>query len=225
MKSLLTVGLITIFATNLQAEVETKDLNKDFIRIEREAKNNTGFYFGLKEKDKFKRYQIQSCQFLYEKGIGEHPKDNREFAFERFMISFSGVDKKGVSSFDSVLYGHSAFTSNFKRIDFSKSFDFRPFKRVEAENNDKLGRLKATRNSSGELFLTFEHQEVFDSSKSSFFEKGEERDYLVKVHFSQFDQSTIKLKKVSVETHKSINGKGRKKIVDVKCSDFQVPEI
>lgn len=210
--------------SQLRADLETKELSRDFIRIERQAQNSSGFYYGLKEQDKFKRYQIKSCQFLYEKGLGEHPQDNREFAYERFMVSFSGVDKKGVSSFDSVLYGHSDFSSQFKRLDFSKSFSFRPFKRVESNSKDNLGQVKALRKSDGELLLTFQHQEVFDSSKSSFFEKGEQRDYMVEVHFSQFTDKVVNLKKVSVETYKSINGEGRRKIVDVTCDQFKTPE-
>lgn len=224
MRIIFGIGLI-FSLQHIYGEVETKELKRDFIRIEREAKKSSGFYYGLKEKVKFKRYQIQSCQFLYEKGLGEHPKDNREFAYERFMISFSGLDKSGVSSFDSVLYGHSAFTPGFKRIDFTKSFDFLSLKRVEVEGEKNLGQLKAVRNGAGELFMTFQHREVFDSTRSSFFEKGEQRDYLVKVHFSQFDPTIIKLQKVTVETYKSINGKGRKKIVDVNCNEFVEPEI
>ncbi len=219
--------LIVFFGLGLKthAEVESDQLNKDFIRIERESKKSTGYYFGLKEKDRFKRYEIKGCQFLYEKGLSEHPKDNREIAYERFMVSFSGVDKKGVSSFDSVLYGHSHYTAQFKRLDFSKSFSFKPFKRVDSNEKDQLGQVKATRNESGELFLTFRHQEVFDSANSSFFEKGEQRNYEVKVHFSRFDPKLIKLAHITVETYKTINGKKRKKIVDVSCNDFVVPEV
>lgn len=226
MKINITLGmfLLLIQVSPTLAEVEAQKLGKDFIRIEREATKSAGFYYGLKEKVKFKKYQTKSCQFLYEKGLGDHPKDGREYAYERFMVSFSGVDQKGVSSFDSVLYGHSDYTPKFKRLDFSQSFPFQSFKRVEADAKERLGQIQADRNQSGELFLTFRHQEVFDSANSSFFEKGEERDYLVKVHFSQFDEKMIKLEKVTVETYKSINEKARKKIVDVECEAFKDPE-
>jgi hypothetical protein len=211
--------------TSLLADISSAQLDKDFIRVERESKKSSGYYFGLKENDRFKRYEIKFCQFLYEKGLGEHPQDSREIAYERFMVSFSGIDKKGVSSFDSVLYGHSDYSAQFKRLDLSKSFAFRPFKRVDANDKDQLGQVKATRNQSGELFLTFRHQEVFDSANSSFFEKGEQRDYEIKVHFTRFDPKVIQLSKVSVETYKTINGKKRKKIVEVLCNEFKEPEV
>ncbi|MCF8058873.1 MAG: hypothetical protein K9K67_06240 [Bacteriovoracaceae bacterium] len=211
---------VLIFSLSNFSQVTTEDLSGDYVRIEREAKSFVGFYYGLKEKDQLKRYRLQGCNFLYEKGIGQHPKTEKDYAYERFMVSFSGVDKNKVISFDSVLYGHSAYVSNFKTLDFSKSFDFKSIKRIELDNAKEAGQIKAIRTDFGELHLIFRHKEVYDSEKSSFFSKDEQRDYQLEVQFSQFNPKKIKLKKVLVNTTQRIKGKKSKKIVEVVCENF-----
>ena len=219
--------LMAIFLTQgkmVFAQVSQAELSKDFVRIERTSNSASGFYYGLKEQDKFKRYKATGCTFLYEKGLGSHPKSNREYAFERFMISFSGVDKKDVTSFDSVLYGHSDYVGKFKRLDLTKSFPFRSIKRVELEDNKESGQIKAIRTELGELHLIFRHNEVFNSLNSSFFEKGEVRNYEVEVQFSSFTEKKIKLKKVVVNATKKVGKQKKSKIVDVTCLDFKIED-
>lgn len=221
---LLALGAFTFMIHFCWAQVKPSELDKDFVRIERVSQKASGFYYGLKEQDKFKRYEATGCNFIYEKGIGSHPKSNRDYAYERFMISFSGLDKKQVTSFDSVLYGHSDYVGKFKRLDFSKSFPYRSIKRVELEDNKESGQMKAVRTELGELHLLFRHKEVFNSQNSSFFEKGEVRQYEVEVQFSSFSPTEIKLKKVNVTASKKVGKGAKKKIVSVNCKDFSAPE-
>jgi hypothetical protein len=211
--------LFLIFIIPTFAQVTSEDLKGDFKRIEREAKKVTGFYYGLKEKDHLRRYETNGCNFLYEKGMGQHPENDKEYAFERFMISFSGVDKNKVTSFDSVVYGHSAFLANFKGLDFSKSFPYQRIKRVEFDNARETGEVKAIRTDLGELHLLFRHQEIYNAEKSSFFKKGEQREYQLEVQFSDFKPNRIKLKKVLVKTMSIINGR-KKAVVQVLCENF-----
>ncbi len=211
--------LLLIFTIPAFSQVTTEDLKGDFKRIEREAKKVTGFYYGLKVKDHLKRYETNGCSFLYEKGMGQHPKNDKEYAFERFMISFSGVDKNKVTSFDSVVYGHSAFLANFKGLDFSKSFPYKSIKRVELDNASEAGEIKAIRTDLGELHLLFRHKEIYNAEKSSFFKKGEQREYELEVQFSDFKPNRIKLKKILVNTVSIINGR-KKAVAQVLCENF-----
>lgn len=72
--------------------------------------------------------------------------------------------------------------------------------------------------------MVFRHEEVFNSQNSSFFEKGEVRNYNVEVQFSHFSPEKIKLDKVIVVGHKKVGGGTKKKIVDVSCKNFKETE-
>lgn len=208
----------TYFSFPIQA-LKPKLLKADSLEVERKARKTKGTYFGLKKRESLRKFSADGCTFLYEKGFGEHPKNSREFKFERFMISFSGVDKSGETSFDSVTYGSSNFTKDYKAFDFSKSFPARKISRVELPHGEGAGLISAQRTDLGKLVMKFKHDEAYSTMNSSFFVKGEVRKYNVEVIFSKFDATEIKLENIKVLAKRYVNGKNSN-LVDVKCSDF-----
>ena|GEM_PF-3284826 len=210
--------LLSYFSFSIQA-VKPKVLTADSLEIERKALSAKGTYLGLKKSDSLRKFKADGCTFLYEKGIGEHPKNSKEFKFERFMISFSGIDKSGETSFDSVTYGASNYTNKYKPFDFSKSFPPRKISRVELPHGEGAGLIGAQRTELGKLVMNFKHDESYSTMNSSFFVKGELRKYKVEIIFSKFDATEIKLEKISVSAKRYVNGK-TSKLVDVECNDF-----
>jgi hypothetical protein len=206
--------------------ISPKDLRGEEIRVDRSAEKKSGHFLGLKGQAKLRKFNVTECSFTYEKGTDSHPQSSRDYKFERFMINFSGVDKKGENSFDSVTYGHSDYKRKFKGLDFSKGFDFKEIKRVELPEGQGVGKLKASRNDLGELSMTFRHKEAYSTGNSSFFVKGEIRDYKVSINFSRFDSKNIKLKSVRVKATQRLPHRSRKltTLVDVNCSDFKQTE-
>lgn len=203
-----------------QAEISPELLKEKFVSIERVSSKANGFYYGLREASSKRYIKAKECRFTYEKGQDSHPKTDKEFSYERFMISFSGQDEKGELSFDSVSYGHSEFIENFKPLDFSKGFQSTKLKQVELEGVKLRSSLKAIRNIKGELKMEFHHKEVYSAKNSSFFMPGEARVYTVKVLFDQFDKQSIKLKKIIVNASQ-ITKSASKRIISVHCLDFK----
>lgn len=214
------LGLSLFPVPSLHAEVSPELLKEKFVNIERVSSSAKGFYFGLREASSKRYIKAKECRFSYEKGQDSHPKTDKEYSYERFMISFSGDDEKGETSFDSVSYGHSDFIETYKPLDFSKGFQTIKLKQVELEGAKLRSSLKAIRNTKGELKMEFHHQEVYSAKNSSFFVPGETRDYSVEVLFSKFDKRAIQLQKIIVNASQ-ITKKGSKKIVSVECNGFK----
>jgi len=206
--------------------ISPSNLVGDEIRINRTAQKSTGHFLGLKGPAKLRKFRVNECSFSYEKGMRAHPTNRREYKYERFMISFTGVDAKGESSFDSVTYGHSDYRKDFTALDLSKSFDYRDISRVELPKGSGVRRLKATRNEMGALSMTFRHSEAYSTGNSSFFVKGEKRDYHVVITFSRFDSKKIVLDRVKVKATRKLSSQGRvpEVLAEVSCSDYKNTE-
>ncbi|MCR9203984.1 MAG: DUF863 family protein [Halobacteriovoraceae bacterium] len=214
------ISLFILFQYSIQAEISPELLKEKFVSIERVSTKANGFYYGLREASSKRYIKAKDCRFTYEKGQDGHPKTDKEFAYERFMISFSGQDEKGEMSFDSVSYGHSDYIESFKPLDFSKGFQPVKLKQVELEGVKLRSSLKAIRNMKGELKMEFHHKEVYSAKNSSFFMPGETRVYTVEVLFDQFDKQAIKLKKIIVNASQ-LTKTASKRIISVHCLDFK----
>lgn len=205
---------------SIYSEISPNLLKEKFVKVDRVSSKATGFYYGLREASSKRYITAKECRFTYEKGLDSHPKNDKEYAYERFMISFSGEDKKGENSFDSVAYGFSDYVEKYKPLDFSKGFTTIPLKQIELEVKGPSATMKATRSMDGELQMLFKHREVYSAKNSSFFLQGEEREYSVVVFFQRFDKESIQLKKISVEAFQTSKS-NKKKIVEVQCLDFK----
>lgn len=199
--------------------------SSDFL-LKRVAFKFSGAFEGIKEKGKARKFKVTECNFSYEKGQDEEHKTEKEYQFERFSVSFEGIDKNGVSSYDSVSYTNSNYLKSYIPFDYSSSFGAVPLNSViKLGTQEKDASLKFVRGAGKSAVMQFKHTDKFGAEKSKFFDYGEIRNYTVRIYFDEYDKN-ISLDKVSVniESKKMNKFGGYEKaasIAEIKCSQFK----
>ncbi len=209
------------------AEVDSKKfaMTSEFL-LKRVAFKFGGTFQGIKEKGKAKEFRVTECNFSYEKGQDIEHKTEKEYMFERFSVGYEGIDKEGVTSFDSVSYINSNYLKSFVPFDFSKSFGPVPLNSViRFGNQEKDASIKFVRGAGKSAVMQFKHTDAFGTELSKFYDYGERRNYTVRIFFDEYAKNII-LGKVSVliESQKMNKFGGHNKpvlIADIKCSQFK----
>jgi len=216
--------IFLVFTTpHTKADLDPSKLSKQYLLVKRKAKEVEGFYFGLRQGNKQKKVIVKECEFSYDKGQDSHPKNEKEYAYERFKVTFSGMEENGEMSFDSVVYGISDYLDKYKSLDFQNGFPTKELKRIELSEETPVGHLTAIRTDLGELHLLFKHREGHSVTNSTFFAPGEQRDYEMEVQFETFNDKLIKLRTVKIKAYRAEKN-NRKKMVAVTCSNFKESE-
>lgn len=204
--------------------------SNDFL-LQRVAFKFSGTFRGIKEKRKQKTYRVTECNFSYEKGKQTEHKTEREYFFERFNVGYEGIDKEGVTFFDSVSYMNSNYIKNFVAFDFSQSFGPVDLNSViKFDPKEKDGTIKFVKGAGKSAVMQFKHTDVFGTDQSKFFDYGERRNFTVQIFFDEYGKN-ITLGKVSVliESEKLDKFGSYSKsvpVADIKCSQFKaLPEM
>ena len=228
------VPLFILFSCQTErhpAEVDAKKFasTSEFL-LQRVAFKFGGTFEGIKEKGKAKQYRLTECNFSYEKGQDTEHKTEKDYMFERFSVSYEGIDKEGVTSFDSVSYINSNYLKSFVPFDFTQSFGPVPLNSViKFGNQEKDATIKFVRGSGKSAVMQFKHTDTFGTDLSKFYDYGERRNYTVRIFFDEYGKK-ITLGKVSVliESQKMNKFGGHHKptpVADIKCSQFKaLPE-
>jgi len=199
--------------------------SKDFL-LQRIAFKFSGTFSGIKEKGKHKTYRVTECNFSYEKGQDIEHKTEKEYQFERFNVSYEGIDKEGVTFYDSVSYMNSNYLKNFVAFDFTKNFGPVSLNSViKFGAQEKDATIKFVRGAGKSAVMQFKHTDVFGTEQSKFFDYGEMRNYTVRIFFDEYGKK-ITLGKVSVmiKSEKLNKFGGHEKpviVADIKCSEFK----
>ncbi|MFT6067723.1 MAG: hypothetical protein ACJAT2_001902 [Bacteriovoracaceae bacterium] len=199
--------------------------SSDFL-LKRVAFKFSGTFQGIKEKGKARKFKVTECNFSYEKGQDEEHKTEKEYQFERFTVSFEGIDTNGVSSYDSVSYTNSNYLKSYVPFDYSNSFGPVPLNSViKLGTQEKDASLKFVRGAGKSAVMQFKHTDKFGAERSKFYDYGEIRNYTVRIYFDEYGKN-ISLDKVSVaiESKKMNKFGGHEKaipIAEIKCSQFK----
>lgn len=224
--------LVSCVKARVPATVKSEKFENtsDFL-LQRAAFKFAGEFKGIKEKGKHTAYKVTECNFSYEKGQDVEHKTEKEYQFERFNVSYEGIDKGGTTSFDSVSYINSNYLKSFVPFDFTKSFGPVPLSSViKFGNQEKDATIKFVRGAGKSAVMQFKHTDSFGTEQSKFYDYGERRNYTVRIFFDEYAKN-ITLGKVSVlvESQKLNKFGGHTKAVvvaDLKCSQFQaIPEM
>lgn len=209
------------------AEVDANKFNdsSEFL-LKRVAFEFKGTFKGIKEKGKHKEFKVTECNFSYEKGKDVEHKSEKEFMFERFSVSYEGIDKDGETSFDSVSYTNSNYLKDFIPFDFSKNFGPVPLNSViKFGVQEKDATIKFVRGSGKSAVMQFKHTDAFGTDVSKFYDYGEKRNYTVRIFFDEYGKKIV-LGKVSVliesqKMDKFGKHKAPAAVADIRCSQFK----
>lgn len=199
--------------------------SSDFL-LKRVAFKFSGSFEGIKEKGKARSFKVTECNFSYEKGQDVEHKTEKDYLFERFTVSFEGIDSNGVSSYDSVSYTNSNYLKSYVPFDYTKNFGPVPLNSViKLGTQEKDASLKFVRGAGKSAVMQFKHTDKFGAERSKFYDYGEIRNYTVRIYFDEYDKN-ISLGKVSVniESKKMNKFGGHSKatsIAEIKCSQFK----
>ncbi|MBT3585993.1 MAG: hypothetical protein HN509_13890 [Halobacteriovoraceae bacterium] len=197
------------------------------LRLRLKSAKAEGFFLGALEKGGQQSYSVNECNFSFEKGMDLVHANDKEYVYERMSVNFLGRNKKGESSFDSVSYTNADYSGTFVAWDFTKEFgpvELKSNVHFAGQDNDATVSLQKNKNS--EMIMVFKHSNAFSTYRSSFFKKGERRNYTVTLTFSGYSKTRIKLKqaKVMVESlkvDKFGNYREPHVITDVTCQAFK----
>lgn len=200
--------------------IESSALNKSEVKVVRKSKSVVGEFEGILKASKPINFKASDCQFTFEKGKDEHPRTDMVYQFERFMVSFTGVDHAGQNSFDSVSYSHSEYPEQFKSYDYSKSFG--PVKVIDITKDEVKGYPELVFKREGEAAVfTFTHTDIYQNAvNSKFYKKDEKRNIKTVFSFKKFTDLEIVLDFIEVSGQKFVKGKLESQYVNVSCKDF-----
>ena len=214
---LILILLFSAISLSAFAEVDAEKVKKSELRIDRKATSYSGYFEGIRQKKTPSKFKIKDCQFIYEKGSDEHPDNQKEYKFDRFILNFLGLNNQGESAFDSVSYTFSEYRENYKSLAFQRSFG--PMSLVDVTKVASIGSpsMKFIKNGD-RAEIIFEHTDIFDKTKnSSFFRPDEKRKIKSQFFFSKFNDKVIELEKVIVSAKRI---KNKSIAISVTCSKF-----
>jgi len=205
------------------ASVATSELQKDDLRLQRNAEKFNGQFQGSKIAGKRQLYDVADCHFVYDRGLEMTEDGAGQFQYERFILNFMGSNQKSnEKAFDSVVYNQRVYGQKLIQWNFSQSFG--PVALHSGQAQDGLDSQKAMmtfeRMDGTKAKMIFTHSDSYSVQNSAFYLPGEKRDYKVVLEFDEFTDIRTKLSHASVEATSSTGGK----VVDVQCSQFFDPE-
>lgn len=206
------------------ASVATTELQKDDLRLQRNAEKFSGQFQGSKIAGKRQLYDIADCHFIYDRGLEMTDEANGQYQYERFILNFMGSNQKSnEKAFDSVVYNQRVYGQKLIQWNFSKSFGPVPLHSMQDHDGQDSQKAQMTfeRIDATRAKMTFTHSDSYSVQNSAFYLPGEKRDYKVVLEFEEFTDIRTKLSNATVEANSSIGGK----VVDVKCSSFYDPEV
>ncbi|GAB4021057.1 MAG: hypothetical protein Fur0010_24020 [Bdellovibrio sp.] len=202
------------------ASVQTEDLQKEDVRIQRSASQYNGHFLGSMIAGKRQVYSVSDCRFIYDRGLELSDDGQRKYQYERFILNFMGNNEKShEKAFDSVVYNQKVFSENEMKWNFEKSFG--PVVLQSGPVFENTGAAKAQmmfdRMDGVKASMVFTHSDTYSIQNSAFYVPGEKRDYKVVLEFSEFTAQKTTLSKAIVTASSSHGGQ----VVEVNCSEFK----
>jgi hypothetical protein len=207
------------------AAIEANDFfEREDFRLLRKSQAYSGHFQGIRIAGKEQHFKLTECSFSYDKGSDHLAEEQRDYRYERFMVSFMGVNARGEKAFDSVTYSQSDYTDSFKSFDYSGSFGPLPLPSANKVQDGPAPQMIFSRLDDKRAMISLRHSDAYSAKNSSFYEPGERREYEVELTFSEFSPTKINLEHVKVVAYARRMAGGqigsRHQVVDVDCSNF-----